>query len=336
MLCVQYQVLLMTKPIKEKALREFYCREQPTTICIADLGCSSAEQNTLNLISDFIDTIEKARRELGNNGTQEYQVYLNDLPNNDFNTLFRSLGKFDAMLKQNMGNDFGHYFVNGVPGSFYGRLFPSNHLHFVHSSYSLHWLSQVPKGIENNKRNIYIGRASPPNVLKAYYEQYEKDFSTFLKCRSEEVVPGGIMVLTMLGRKSIEPYSKETCYIFDSLATALNDMVHEGLLEEEKLNTFNMPIYIPSAQELNSLVDKEGSFTLNETHISEVSWEMTVQDDNSCKSLNHDDFANCMRAVAEPLVAHHFGQANIEEMLTRYKKISKALMAKEKKNVLTN
>ncbi|KAL2895615.1 Salicylate carboxymethyltransferase, partial [Bienertia sinuspersici] len=140
---IQKQVLSLTKSIKEKALREFYSKQQPTTICIADLGCSSAEDNTLNLISEFIYTIEKARRELGNNGLQEYQVYLNDLPANDFNTIFRSLGNFEAMLKEKMGDDFGHCFVNGVPGSFYGRLFPSNHLHFVHSSYSIHWMSQV-------------------------------------------------------------------------------------------------------------------------------------------------------------------------------------------------
>ncbi|KAL2897923.1 Salicylate carboxymethyltransferase, partial [Bienertia sinuspersici] len=98
--------------------------------------------NTLSLIYDFIKVIEIDRRELGN-GPQEYQVYLNDLPGNDFNAIFRSLGSFDDMLKQQMGDDYGHCFVKGVPGSFYGRLFPSKHLHFVHSSYSLHWLSQV-------------------------------------------------------------------------------------------------------------------------------------------------------------------------------------------------
>ncbi|KAL2895618.1 Salicylate carboxymethyltransferase, partial [Bienertia sinuspersici] len=128
----------------KEALRGFYGKEQPTTICIADLGCSSADQNNLNLIYEFIDTIEKARieLELGNNGLQEYQVYLNDLPRNDFNTIFRSLGNFEAMLKKKMGDNLEHCFVNGVPGSFHGRLFPSNHLHFVHASYSLHWLSQ--------------------------------------------------------------------------------------------------------------------------------------------------------------------------------------------------
>lgn len=106
------------------------------------LGCSSSESNTLSVVSDLIETVEDARRDIGN-GPVEYQVYLNDLPKNDFNTIFQSLSSFKDKLKQQLGDDFGHCFVNGVPGSFYGRLFPSNHLHFVHSSYSLHWLSQV-------------------------------------------------------------------------------------------------------------------------------------------------------------------------------------------------
>ncbi|KAL2927993.1 Salicylate carboxymethyltransferase [Bienertia sinuspersici] len=108
---LQKQVLSLTKPIKEKALRKFYGRKQPTTICIADLGCSSAEQNTLNLIFEFTDVIEKARKKLGK-GIQEYQVYLNDLPANDFNTIFRSLGNFETMLKQKRKDDgFGHCFI---------------------------------------------------------------------------------------------------------------------------------------------------------------------------------------------------------------------------------
>ena len=35
---------------------------------------------------------------------------------------------------------------------------------------------------------------SPPNVLRAYYEQYQRDFSMFLKCHAKELVAGGGMV----------------------------------------------------------------------------------------------------------------------------------------------
>ncbi|KAL2895621.1 Salicylate carboxymethyltransferase [Bienertia sinuspersici] len=212
------------------------------------------------------------------------------------------------------------------------------------------WMGQVPEGIEDNKKNIGIGRTSPPNVLKAYYDQFEKDFSMFLRCRCKEVVDEGIMVLTLLGRKSIEPYSKESCYMFDFLATALNDMVSQGIIDEEKLNTFNVPVYYPSAVELGLLVEKEGSFTLNQVlylnragsrvcglrPVSEVNWEISVQCENSNKLFDHNDFSKCMRSVTEPFLINHFGEAIIDELFHRYKEILKASMAKEKKNVFIN
>lgn len=86
---------------------------------------------------------------------------------------------------------------------------------------------QVPNLIEKNKGNIYMASTSPPSVIKAYYKQYEKDFSNFLKYRSEELIKGGKMVLTFLGRESEDPFSKECCYIWELLGMALNELVIE-------------------------------------------------------------------------------------------------------------
>jgi jasmonate O-methyltransferase len=53
------------------------------------------------------------------------------------------LAGFQENLKKQMGDGFGPCFFAGVPGSFYCRLFRAKSLHFVHSSYSLMWLSRV-------------------------------------------------------------------------------------------------------------------------------------------------------------------------------------------------
>lgn len=343
---IQKQVLSLTKSIKEEAIREFYYRHQPKIISIADLGCSSAELNNLGVVSELIAVIEEARRQLGN-GPLEYHVCLNDLPGNDFNTVFRSLTKFEEKLqKEIMGDDeknFGHCFVNGVPGSFYGRLFPSNSMHFVHSSYSLMWLSQVPEAVDENKGNICIAKTSPPSVVKAYFEQFQNDFSMFLRCRSKELIRGGKMVLTILGRKTNEPYAKESSYVYELLATVLNNMVTEGLIEEEKLNRFNIPFYGPSPTEVGFLIEKEGSFSLDQIHVSQVSWQPernynTSNNSNNGASYQEEDFDNvqwydfvkCMRSVSEPLLTSHFGEGIIEEVFQRYSQIVRVSMLKEK------
>lgn len=114
-------------------------KNMPGSIGIADLGCSSGP-NTLIVVSEIIDIINETSRNLGIS-FPELKISLNDLPGNDFNDVFRSLPSFFDKVKEEKGAE--NCYIVGVPGSFYGRLFPKKSMHFVHSSSSLHWLSQV-------------------------------------------------------------------------------------------------------------------------------------------------------------------------------------------------
>ncbi|CAN1344310.1 Salicylate carboxymethyltransferase, partial [Linum perenne] len=215
-------------------------------------------------------------------------------------------------------------FINGVPGSFYGRLFLSNSIHFVHSSYSLQWLSQVPEGVEED------------NVLEAYYGQFQKDFGMFLSCRGEELVNGGRMVLTFLGRRSDDPCSKECCFIWELMSIALNEMASEGLVDNDKLNKFNIPQYTPSAMEVEAEVKREGSFIVDRIAVSKVRWDAYDEDGRVLGEEELKDggytVANCMRAVAEPLLIGQFGEGgiNVDEVFRRYRAIVTERMANEK------
>jgi jasmonate O-methyltransferase len=67
-------------------------------------------------------------------------VYLNDLPDNDFNLVFKVVPSFLEKHNGGSGGD-GHGVgplvpVFGAPGSFYGRPFSTQSLHFVCSSSS--------------------------------------------------------------------------------------------------------------------------------------------------------------------------------------------------------
>ncbi|XP_047264059.1 S-adenosyl-L-methionine:benzoic acid/salicylic acid carboxyl methyltransferase 2-like, partial [Capsicum annuum] len=138
---VQRKVILMTKPITEEAISDLYCSLLPETLCIADLGCSSGA-NTFLVVSELVKVVEKERKK-HKLQSPEFYFRFNDLPGNDFNVIFQSLGEFEQDLRNQTGEELGPCFFSGVPGSFYTRLFPSKSLHFVHSSYSLMWLSQV-------------------------------------------------------------------------------------------------------------------------------------------------------------------------------------------------
>ncbi|KAL1316464.1 hypothetical protein HN51_068661 [Arachis hypogaea] len=326
---LQQKAISIAKPMIEEAITTLYCNTLPRNLAIADLGCSSGP-NTFFVVTQIIKFVETLSQQL-NRPSPEYQVLLNDLPANDFNSIFKSIPTFKHELYNEIqANKIGHCFISGVPGSFYGRLFPTRSLHFVHSSYSLHWLSQVPEGIEkNNKGNIYITRTSPKKVLKAYYEQFERDISWFLRSRAEELVEGGCMVLTILGRRSEDPSSKESAvHIYELFANALNHLVFKGLIQADQLHSFNIPNYIPSSSELKLQILKQGSFKINRTEVSSVHWTHCGSD-NEHKSGAYN-VAKCMRAVLEPLVLQHFGEAIIDEAFRVFQELLADTMSKEK------
>ena len=312
---VQKTAILRARQILEDTIMDMIEKDKVLECYkIADLGCSSGP-NSLLVISNIIDIIHVLCMKK-NQISPEYEVSLNDLFENDFNTIFKSLAPFYDKLKVEKGPKFGPCFISGVVGSFYGRLFRRKSLHFVHSSYCLHWTSQVPEEIENNKRNIYIAKTSPPNVFEAYLKQFQKDFATFLCFRSEEIVPNGRMVLTFLGRSIADPTSNDSCCWSELLAKSLNDMVDEGLVGEAELYSFNLPFYTPYIDEVKAIVKEEGSFTLDKFELFRVNWDPSYNDDDKdCvfdKKKSGKDMAKTIRAVFEPLLVSHFGFGDFE------------------------
>ncbi|KAF5811014.1 putative methyltransferase [Helianthus annuus] len=292
---------------------------------IADLGCGSS-RNTLLVASNIIDIVIEVCKE-NNHKPPQFQVCLNDLFGNDFNYLFKLLPEFYANLKREKGENVGPCIVSAVPGSFYGRLFPDKSLHLVHSSFSVHWLSQVPEGIENNTLNIYPAKTSPSNVFQAYAKQFRIDFTNFLKLRSKEIVRGGCMILTFLGRSFADPTSDDNCSLWEQLAQSLQDMIKEGLVRESDLNSFNLPLYYPCVDEVRDAIKNEGSFSLDNLTVFQVNWDPQDTDytnTNDSIELGHKHGRNTakhVRAVTEPLLTSHFGNSiNIDALFKKFKK----------------
>ncbi|XP_058760091.1 S-adenosyl-L-methionine:benzoic acid/salicylic acid carboxyl methyltransferase 2-like [Vicia villosa] len=314
---IQREAISLATSSRVKAIKNLYCSLSPRSLAIADFGCSSGP-NTLMVTSEFIKVVEKLCQEL-NHQSPEYKVFLNDLSGNDFNSIFKSLDTFKEKLRDEIETEIGPCYFFGVPGSFYGRIFPNQSLHLVHSSYSLHWLSKVPTGVDNNKGNIYLSNTTPSNVFKAYYEQFHLDFSLFLKCRAQELVEGGCMILILI--------SEGSSYGWELLSKAIDDMVIQGIIEEEKLNTFNLPNYFPSPSEVKLEVETEGSFSINQMEVSEVNWHVPEPD-------MVESVVKTTKAILEPLLISHFGEGVTKEIFEHFRKILTSGISKERAKMI--
>lgn len=155
--------MLNAKPIVEESIRRVYCTILPKCLKVADLGCSSGP-NAFMAVNDIINTVDSTTSNL-NRRPPIFQLFMNDLPGNDFNTIFKSLSQFYETLEEKKGPEFGPCFINATPGTFYNRLFPDQSMHFFHSSYSVHWLSQVKYTNLIFQPNIFYCGSSLIDVL---------------------------------------------------------------------------------------------------------------------------------------------------------------------------
>ncbi|KAJ1411242.1 SAM dependent carboxyl methyltransferase [Sesbania bispinosa] len=201
-------------------------------------------------------------------------------------------------------------------------------------SYAKNSTVQAPEELTNdakplNKGNIFLTSTSPPMVYKAYFEQFQRDFKLFLKSRSEELTPGGNMVLTFIGRE--KPH--EICSPWVEIGMVLKDMVLEGLVEEAKLDYFNMPIYEPTIEEVRQIIEVEGSFTLQTLKTFQIGFDVDIHDDVDNSFLNRkgrgEFIAKAHRAGLESLLSTEFGKDMMDELFSRFSKKVSQLMELE-------
>ncbi|CAN6327072.1 unnamed protein product [Urochloa humidicola] len=300
---------------------------RPASLAIADLGCATGP-NALLMVSDAVEAVLAESSKAGGGAAApppQLHVFLNDLPANDFNAVFRLL---PSSLLAATG-----CLVSAWPGSFYGRLFPDNSLDYVVSSSSLHFLSKAPSMEPEhvNRGRVYVSAGSPAAVLDAYRAQFDADFLSFLGCRAAETRPGGLLLLTFVARRSARPAAHD-CYLWDLLADALMGMAAAGVVDEGQVHAFNAPYYAPCPDDLARAVAKEGSFAVRTMRLFDTTRRRRPTRpaaDNNNKQLLPDDeelprwlageTARTIRAVVEPMLREHFGWAAMDGLFCRYR-----------------
>ncbi|XVF43435.1 hypothetical protein PTKIN_Ptkin02bG0039900 [Pterospermum kingtungense] len=226
------------------------------TIRLADFGCGVGS-NTINAMQDLLQVVKnKYMSQCPTSQMPEFQLIFSDQITNDFNTLFTSLPQEKD------------YFVAGVPGSFHNQVLPSSSLHLAHCSYSLHWLSKLPRELLEesspawNKGKIHYSGA-PQEVLNAYAAQFAEDLDSFLNARAQEIVSGGMMVIVGSSIPDGMPHSQiANGLMYNSMASILMGMVKTGSISEVEVDAFNLPIYACPPGEFTEGVKRNGLFTV--------------------------------------------------------------------------
>ncbi|RAL46555.1 unnamed protein product [Cuscuta campestris] len=325
------------KHVTLESIERVFVTTVPRSMGIADLGCSSGP-NTLSSVKDMVERVGRTSRTLGL-PEPEFRVYLNDLPTNDFNSIFQALPEFQAELKRERGGggeggggEGGPWiYIAGCPGTFYGRLFPENWLHFIYSSNSLHWLSKVPPGLydaegrSKNKGSVYITEGSPPEVAQAYAHQFNLDFSLFLGLRSKELIMGGKMVLIFLGRETSIHIDRGNSFLWDLLTKAFSTLISKGEVEEEKVDAYDVHFYAPSMEEVEEAVESEGSFEMEMLQMfgaDNKGGEDSYKNDDGEMMMMMRSYgrrvAMGVRAVQESMLTHHFGGGILDSLFEEY------------------
>jgi hypothetical protein len=227
----------------------------------------------------------------------EFQVFFNDSDANDFNTLFKGL----PSQRQ--------YMAVGVPGSFYGKLFPRGSMNFMNSAYANHWLSKVPDEVTTegsqawNKCNItYAG--SSEKVVEAYRAQFFKDMDTFLRARSLELADDGLLSILMPCRvDGTHPSNSLEMNCYNFLGYALYEMAKEGMVSEALVDSFNLPIFFPSLSEVRDVVSTNHELSIEV--LEDISNPVNRTDMIKSSSLH-------IRAVYENILVTHFGSEGID------------------------
>ncbi|XXG50967.1 hypothetical protein AAC387_Pa02g4848 [Persea americana] len=321
----------LSKPFLIQSIQSMKLFKGEPSLRIADLGCATGF-NTLATIELLVESLRQ-RYYMECSEVPEFEAFFSDLPSNDFNTLFRSLPTlYDGKRQQ-------HYYAAGVPGSFYHRLFPKRKLHVAVSLSALHWLSQIPGSVLDkrslawNKGRAWIDGAKK-EVVEAYAKQSEDDLTAFLRCRREEIVEGGVLFILMAGRPGQEqpenqlgdPDSRAKHPFTSSMDQAWQDLLTEGLIDEERRDAFNIPAYMRSPDEVRRAFDQCAGFeiqTLEYRKVVEHSKEKQEEWIKDPISYGRAK-ANLVRATLKPMVEAHLGPNLSEELFERFERRASA------------
>jgi hypothetical protein len=248
---LQLKFIKNSIPFIKESIDKLDINNSSFPLLVADFGSSHGENSVyiMKLLIDFLNEINKINR--------SYLIIHNDLPTNDWRSLFNILN-----------NQENIYFGLGNGRSFYNQCLPNNSLTIGYSSSSIHWLSKKPCNISNHCISTYANH----NEIILFKSQAKQDYRQFLKNRSYELIQNGILILL------ITSVNQQGLSAFEPIYNLLYKCAKLLPLNDEELFNYTIPVYLRSYEECcDEELFKSNSFELVKSNISEINFEFYDQ-----------------------------------------------------------
>jgi SAM dependent carboxyl methyltransferase len=221
-------------PLLEQAARMIDPGPDDRPLFIADYG-SSQGRNSLRPMRAAITVL---RERLG--AERAIRVTHTDLPDNDFNSLFRMLRDDpDSYL-----HDQPNVFADAVGRSFYQSLLPPAQVSLGWSSYAACWLSRVPALIPGHFHDLRATGAA----REAFDAQAAADWLTFLSLRALELRPTARLVILLPAVDEAGFQAAGT--IFDAGNDSIAELVDRGIISANERERMVAPGRLRSRTQL--------------------------------------------------------------------------------------
>lgn len=89
----------------------------------------------------------------------------------------------------------------------------------------------------------------------------------------------------------------------------------QGIISEAKVDSFNLPMYSATLEEMKELIQRNGSFNVEKTELTMANGELQLQ---SYSSYTGRILQMHLRAGMEEMISKHFGTEIIDDLFDRY------------------
>lgn len=226
------EIALSAKEHLEVAL-ERVAKSQSTSISILNLGCSQGITSAI-LFSQVLTSFR-------NNSTLAINIYHEDLPTNNWNSLSEFLAS-DQSYSQ-----LGNVFHSIIPTSFYHQVLPDNSVHLAFSNSTFEYLSkdiEIPDTHNSNRKEL----------KELASRQSIEDMKLIIQNRYNELIPGGVFVLLTNFQHS---QGVKSCT--GVIAEAHQALYQKNIITQEEHKRFRLPIWYRGKEEWQEILGSTSS-----------------------------------------------------------------------------